>query len=86
MVLIKTKVSVSRMPILGESVVVVLHTCELHEVDDCDSVVPCSLLSDSYSPEVFTSGFNIPNNRYLMSEASNPQYINMPTGNPQIST
>ena len=38
------------MPILGESVVMVLHTCELHEVDG--SALPYPLLSESYSLEV----------------------------------
>ena len=46
------------MPILGESVMEVLHTCELHEVDGSKLLYP--LLSDSHSLEVFTSSFNIP--------------------------
>ena len=41
-----------------KGVVVVLHTCELHGVDG--SALPCPLLSDSHSVEVFTSSFNIP--------------------------
>ena len=34
---------------------VVLHTSELHEVDDCCSALSYPLLSDSHSLEIFTS-------------------------------
>ena len=39
--------------------VVALHTCELHEVDDCGSALLYQQLSDSHSLEVFTNSFNI---------------------------
>ena len=39
---------------------VVLHTFELHEIDDYGSALPYSLLSDSHLLEVFISSFNIP--------------------------
>ena len=45
---------------------VVLHTCELHEVDDYYSALPYPVLSDSCLLDVFTSSFNTPQNRYLM--------------------
>ena len=34
---------------------ILLHTCELHEVDDCGNALPYPLLSDSHSLEVFTT-------------------------------
>ena len=50
----------------------VLHICELHEVDFYGSALPYPQLSASHSLEVFTSSFNIPKNRYLMSESKQP--------------
>ena len=45
---------------LGETLVkILLHTCELHEVD-VSGTLQYPLLSDSHSPEANTSSFEIP--------------------------
>ena len=51
---------------------IILHTCELHEADDCVNALPYPLISDSHSLDVFTSRFNIPENICLMLKSKQP--------------